>query len=784
VAGLDGVRALAVLGIVAFHSGLNSLPGGYYGVDAFFVLSGYLITSLLLGEWGATGRIVLARFWARRARRLLPALFALVAVMGLLMVAMPRLLATPHMLGDALAALFYASNWYSIHGGVSYFSTAAAPSPLLHTWSLAIEEQFYLLWPLVVLGVLTVGTQRRSRLGLRLRAATGVRTSGPGRVRTVRTADGGFETIHPAAPAPVISPAVVRRRRLRVLFFLSAGGAVASALWMSHLAPAGYTARAYYGTDTRAQGLLIGAAIAVALVLWRDRLTGDGDGDGAGAGMRVRQAGTVLGLVGLVGSGVLWATTAETSRLAFSGGFLLAGLFAGMVVFGAVVAPKGPAVRLLELPPLPGLGRISYGVYLWYWPVLLVMSGARLHWGVYPLFVARVGVTVVLATLSAHFIEEPIRRGALPSWRALAAAPAAVAATIGLVVAGTLVPMGASALEGSTVVGPPAATGTSGVGAGHNALTDLATPDADPEPGSATASGSALATPPTSSSPVKVLLVGDSIAGSLGAGLSRYAANDNVQIANEGIPGCSLSMTGTEIKVLFYTLPPDQPCGSGSGATSMSSTNPGPLLDQWRQWVDAYNPDVVVYVARGETFDQQDAGGQWGHVGERAFDAALENRYRQAISVLGSRGAAVVLLTTPYFDSGSSPSGASWPEDAPGRAALDNQLIREAAGVGGGSVVAGAGASSILQGDGHPAYVFDLSRLISPANAYAPAVDGVSVRCGDGVHFTPSGGEFVGLQLLPVLAQLGQTHHGASPSGAWPGHLPPSTPSWYAKLPC
>ena len=121
MAGLDGVRALAVMGIIAFHSGLSSVPGGFYGVDAFFVVSGYLITSLLLGEFNATGHIQLQRFWARRARRLLPALVVLVAVVGLVLNVAPHLLATPHIVGDVLAALFYFSNWYSIHGGVSYF---------------------------------------------------------------------------------------------------------------------------------------------------------------------------------------------------------------------------------------------------------------------------------------------------------------------------------------------------------------------------------------------------------------------------------------------------------------------------------------------------------------------------------------------------------------------------------------------------------------------------------------------------------------------------------------
>jgi peptidoglycan/LPS O-acetylase OafA/YrhL len=676
LAGLDGIRALAVLGIFAFHAGLSSVPGGFYGVDTFFVLSGYLITSLLLTEWEGTGWIKLERFWGRRARRLFPALLLLLGGIGVVMVVAPRVLATPHMLGDALSTIVYVSNWYSIHGGVNYFAAAAQPSPLLHTWSLAIEEQFYLVWPLIVLAVLTLGTKgrgRRSRL---------------------------------------LDPVAQRRKRLQVLFLLASSGALASALWMAHLAPDGYTTRAYYGTDTRAQALLIGAALATGLLLWKSRLETPG----------VRRLAGPLALVGLAGTGVLWATTNELSVFAFRGGFLVGGLAAGLVVSGAVLAPRGLAVRLLEIPPLPALGRISYGVYLWSWPVLLVMSPSRLHWGTYPLLAGRLGVTVAIAGLSAHFVEGPIRRGALSRRRSLVAAPAAAAMAVGLVFAGTLVPVGASSLP------PPAKLVTSSV----RPLT-------------------------------KVLVVGDSVAGSLGVGLSRAGAEAGVQVVNEGIPGCSLSMRGPQIKVLYYAVRPTSPCGPG---------DPDPLLAQWQKWVDAYNPDVVAYVARGETFDQEEAaGGPEENLGQAGFDSFVEQQYRQAIAVLGSRGATVVLMTTPYYDSGHSPSGAAWPEDDPGRVLSDDRLIRLAAGAPGPT-------------DGQAAYVFDLNGLVSPGDHFDASVDGVTLRCTDGVHFTPAGGEFVGRQLVPLLAQLGRAHRLVSSSGAWPGPLPPATPAWYGALPC
>jgi len=215
------------------------------------------------------------------------------------------------------------------------------------------------------------------------------------------------------------------------------------------------------------------------------------------------------------------------------------------------------------------------------------------------------------------------------------------------------------------------------------------------------------------------------------------------------------------IKVLFYTLSPGAPC---------DPKNSDALFEQWQKWVDAYNPDVVVYAARGETFDQE-VDGQYSNLGVPAFDRYVEQRYRQAVSILGSRGASVVLMTSPYYDSGTSPAGTPWPEDAPSRVQIDNQIIRDV-------------ADTETTEDGHPVYVFNLNLVVSPDNAYTSSINGINLRCADGVHFSSSGGVFVGLQLLPDLAALGQAHATASPGGAWPGHLPASTPKWFTDLNC
>jgi peptidoglycan/LPS O-acetylase OafA/YrhL len=752
-----------VLAIIAFHTGLNSVPGGYYGVDAFFVLSGFLITSLLVKEWGSSGTIHLRRFWAGRARRLLPALFLLITVMGIVMALVPTLLGAPHMVGDAIATIFYVSNWYSAHTSATYFSLSSGQSPLLHTWSLAIEEQFYLVWPLVVLAVLKLGRIRR--YGRRSGRGDPVSRRAQGRRGREKPAVeilGGGSMVLTAAPEPAtVDPDWEHRRRLQILFCMACVGAIASALAMAYFAPNGYTTRAYYGTDCRAQALLVGAAISVGLTLWRE---------GSHRRWFKRFAG-LAGVFGVAGSAVLWATVQEDSVFAFSGGFLLASLAAGAVVVACAVAPRSIVVRLLELPPLPQWGRISYGMYLWYWPVLLVMTGQRLHWGVYPLFLARVGITVAIAALSYDLVELPIRRGALKNWRSWAAAPIGAAAAISAIMISTLVPVGATESARSPVTIPTLASSTTRattqpVAPGPSTASTAATTTTTTAPPPTYLSLPDPPSPDRAGKPVKVLLVGDSVAGTLGVGLADLAnrSHAEVQIANEGDPGCSVSMQG-EIKALWYSLPPGSPC---------SSTNPDALFAAWRRWIDAYNPDVVAYVARGETFDQL-IGGKWQDLGQSAFDNYVTTRFGEGVSVLGSKGATVVLMTSPYYDSGATPSGGSWPEDAPSRVQVDNSTIRAVAS----TASTGAGTATVSK-----VYVFDLNRVVDPTGTYSSTVGPYNVRCNDGVHFSRSGGEYVGLRLLPDLMALGQAHATASPGGAWPGTMPPSTPSWFPSLPC
>src|SRR5450755_1561513 len=222
---LDGLRGVAVAAVLLYHGGVSWAPGGFLGVEVFFVLSGFLITSLLVAEWTRAGTISLRAFWARRARRLMPALFVLVVVIGIYYALAGPDKAIPGFLGDGISTLLYYSNWHQLAAGASYFAAGGPVSPFQHTWSLAIEEQFYILWPLVVLAVVTV---------LRLRRA--------------------------ASPA----------RTLTILLAMSVAGVVVSAIETALLFDGGGGLdRVYYGTDTRAASLLVGAALAFAVALGR-----------------------------------------------------------------------------------------------------------------------------------------------------------------------------------------------------------------------------------------------------------------------------------------------------------------------------------------------------------------------------------------------------------------------------------------------------------------------------------------------------------------------------------
>jgi peptidoglycan/LPS O-acetylase OafA/YrhL/lysophospholipase L1-like esterase len=371
---LDGLRAVAVLGVLAFHQGFPRASGGFLGVSSFFTLSGFLIATLVLSEWATTGRLSLAHFWERRARRLLPAALAALATIVVLQ-------ATLHVgsgsgfRDDVLAAVGYGTNWRLAAGGGSYADLFASPSPLTHFWSLAIEEQFYLVFPLAFVGLMAVS----------------------GRVTVVR-----------------------RRPLLAGAAF--AGAAVASFV-AAHLASAGGDngGLAYYGTHTRAGELLVGVTLAF--------------GYASATGGRVLRLpavatavryGAPLALAGLL---LIWHRTTLGDPRLFSGITAVNALLTAWVVLAAT-RPGGPIGLTLGSWPLRSLGKISYAAYLFHWPVYLVLDRTRLDVAPRTLFAARLVATLAAATLSTWALERPFRYGLRMSRPRLAAVLAGGAALV------------------------------------------------------------------------------------------------------------------------------------------------------------------------------------------------------------------------------------------------------------------------------------------------------------------------------------------------------------------
>jgi peptidoglycan/LPS O-acetylase OafA/YrhL/lysophospholipase L1-like esterase len=640
---LDGLRAIAVALVLADHGGIVGMPGGFIGVDLFFVLSGFLITSLLIDELGRTGRIDLTGFWIRRGRRLLPALVLMVLAVAAAHEFFPPE-AVAGLRDDSVAAFFWMSNWRFVVQHTDYFTQGGTPSPLRHAWSLGVEEQYYFVWPLLLIAVtlLLAGWTRRR-----------------GRWATV----GGVRLI---------------------VFVVALLGAVASAAAAALLTSDATRDRVYFGTDTRAQALLVGAAAAALLV---------GDWPALMAGwsvVRTRRGAWAVRLLPLAGLVVLAKVVHDATGTAheFRDGLLSVVAVAAIAVIAPVALHQtGWAATALSWRPLVWLGTISYGVYLWHWPVFLVLNGQRTGWSGPPLFAARCAATLAIAAVSWWVIEQPIRR-----WRpvrvsllplAAAASGTAVAVTV------LIVPVGQR----------PSAEATAGL------LPDVAAAAATAQSPPAAKRSERPGKPRDPNRPHTVSVFGDSIAATL---MQYLPPTPGYDFVDRTIIGCSIVRAGP-YRYSGKTLDQKSECDGWPG--------------RWARQLAHDQPDVaVLLVGRWETVDRVNEG-RWTHIGDPTFDAYLGAELSRALDVLGSTGARVVVTTVPYSRYGERSDGSLYPEDQPGRVDQWNTLLRSIVG---------------RRPDRTNIAVLDLNKKLCPAGVYTAKVDGIRVR-SDGVHLTPAG---------------------------------------------
>jgi peptidoglycan/LPS O-acetylase OafA/YrhL len=616
--------------VLLFHAGFGWARGGYLGVSAFFTLSGFLITTLLLTEWRENGRISLRRFWARRLRRLMPAAF--VGLAGI--VAFGALAANGDQLrelrGDVLAALGYMANWRLIFSNQSYADLFAAPSPVLHFWSLAIEEQFYLCFPLIAVGALQLG-KRRGLGALTLALVLGAAGSGLAGLLLLRT------------------------------------GASAD--------------RLYYGTDTRVLELLVGALLAVGVARY---------------GLPRQKSVQALGLLALLAMLGMWVSLSQFDRMLHRGGLVIHAVLAASVVLAAI-QPNGPVRAVLRLELLRKLGLISYGVYVFHWPIFLWLDEERTGLPRPSLFTLRVVVTLAIAVLSYLLLERPIRDGRrLTDWRPWVVPPAIAGAVCLALVVVTLHPPSPLIVYGAVRRAlPPAAPAPSASPAPPAGLSD----DPAPAPG-----------------PLRILVVGDSVGETVGRGLERWGLRTGAAIVhNRAMGWCAIGRGGV---VLFNGRAVDQAGGCSN----------------WSRWdVESFRPDVVVVLSTiweivPRSLPRWDGARR---IGDPAYDRWLTSEYVAATSYFSSHGAKVAWLTAPCTES----------NDAEGAIGRLNQMI---------STLPGAVAAGRLR-------VIDLFAHVCPAGRFVQRLGNVDTARPDGLHFSVAGADWLADWLGPELVDTPST---------------------------
>jgi peptidoglycan/LPS O-acetylase OafA/YrhL len=515
--------------------------------------------------------------------------------------------------------------------------------------------------------------------------------------------------VWPLVVLAVLTLAKRSGRGIEALLGVSAVGVIASAVTMAvRYHPGANITRLYFGTDTHAQSILVGATLACVLTLIQRRRGEVGMAPEARS-TRARTVLFVLGLVGLAGTLVLTYSMTGTEAFDYRGGFLLSALSAAAIVTSVVTVPRSLLGRFLSLRLMVWMGTVSYGAYLWHYPVFIEVNAARTGLHGLALLSARIAATFALAGASWYLVERPVMEGRF--WRSVQAigpAVVAIGVTVAVVVIATLA---------TDVAAAPVQTGQ--------------LPQAERQ---------ALETDGAfGSHPVRFLLVGDSLALTMGLGLVQGSvANFGVHVANKGVLGCDLD------NVPSVT--------SGTVDVPVSDCRHWPAL--WAHDVATTKPEVAgVLAGRWAITDHVIGGSPSGSGGTRvsidqpAWRRHLTEQLNQVVDVLSAQGAKVVLFTMPYIEpTNEAPDGSTWPENSPARVDAYNALVRQ---------VAGARPDTVT--------VIDLNHILGPEGHYTRTVDGVTVRWADGIHISKEGGRWLEGPILPTVGQRGLDVRAGSP---------------------
>ncbi len=638
--GLDGLRGVAVLLVLLYHLDITGFDGGFVGVDMFFVLSGFLITSLLLAEQHAHRGVDLVAFWLRRARRLLPAVLVVLAVVVLLAPTIDASL-RGSLRWDAITSIFYVVNWRFVLTGASYAAENSDPSMLGHLWSLAIEEQFYVLWPLIIaIGAhLVRGRHDARRLGL---IAMGT---------------------------------------------AAAGSAVLLAAGYDRFDPSG----AYFATQTRVFEPLFGAFLALAISPRQyrsQRATG-------------RATLTADALVVACIAAIAWcATQLDFRDIRYYRGGAIAISLATCLLVVTIVERNRLTSLVLDLAPLRLCGRVSYGIYLWHWPVIVWLDADRTGWTGGGLLAARLAVIAALTAVSYVCIESPIRSGRVRG-----------------VVLGPRIAFPAFGATALVVV----------------ALTFVGTSGAEPVPEYLSEDGGVRDTDGDAPADAQVYaIVGDSVARSLAPGLEAEATKRDLGYAQATFGGCSVGQ-------LLRLDENDDPF-----------SNAARCVEETRAAFDALvahsDPDVVLWYSQRERYAVE-VDGEALAAGTREWATAVFADWDGTLDRLTASGARLALVLPAYGNGGHT----ELCEGDDPYALLEREECRADNGALTGGPLR-AFYRVWAAGHGDRVVVVDATPIVCSGEDPCPAeAGGVALRPDDGIHFSEAGAAWVAPRLLDAV---------------------------------